>query len=1004
MNYCIIQQNLNRGGDALFKLTHLSSIHHCDILLLQESPLDINTLLNKLFPFNNIRFLHTTNLNASIIILNEKINFTHLSSHSCDTVVSVKIICDHTFVLSSVYLPTSGSLINQISFLETISSGYSNIPLILSGDFNCRHHTWDVIDNLRGSKLFEFASIHNLRITHSDLPTFVHHDKSRRSNIDLTLSNNLGSSILYNWISFNTDEFSDHSPQMFHINSVLSPSTTFLPNTFIYKEKYTDWSTYASLLNSSTLMPHACSTFTTIDDADRFICSLIENFVSAIDEAALNCMHLINKSPTKPSRPYPCPWWDKDIAILSSDAKRLKNRACKAKNLIIKQIFKDKFNCVKAKLSALIKAKFDNYWTLLMNECDKSFASDWNFAFKFIKKNLKPTSSKQQISILEGDLSEVKHKAKNLLEQFFPPFVDQSYPKSELRSFHIPSIDHSILTNIINNSRSNSSPGPDGITNNMIKHIPSNFLVHLHSIYSMCLSHGIFPSCWKISAIKVLPKPNKLDYNDPASYRPIALTSNFSKILEKIIHFNLQKHLRDNHIISDSQHGFTRGKSTSSALKSILTLCESKKTHKVAIVSFDFKAAFDNVPHSLIVSNLIRYGVPDYLTAIILSYLSDRQLFININNEKVWHSGSHKGCPQGGVLSPTLWSLVMNSLLEKFKSYSIDCIAYADDLSVICCGRDDYTLSKHIELAHSLISEWSSTNKIPLNLDKSNVLPLFNSMLTIHRKVANLNVVDRTTILGLIFTRDLSFILHVTEKLKSTAKYNELLKNYFGSFTTMNAKTKCTIYNGFAKSTLLYACEVWGNRLDQSTTRQLETSDNKSLRLCIGGFGSTPKYDLYTLTNTPPINHIIQSRVTFFNATFFDPANALVYKVACRNQINEILPGYMNQCKIGVKTAISNKNFSISLLNQATTTLLTEHGPTRGYLRFRELLTSPDCLLCQVSETYDHILLHCPNFLYFRTKYNLPNSHSEIINHLLDNNTFLPFSNDLLAYLRLNRN
>ena len=37
------------------------------------------------------------------------------------------------------------------------------------------------------------------------------------------------------------------------------------------------------------------------------------------------------------------------------------------------------------------------------------------------------------------------------------------------------------------------------------------------------------------------------------------------------------------------------------------------------------------------------------------------------------------GCLQGGVLSPILWCLVVDSLLEDLKSISLLCIGYADD-------------------------------------------------------------------------------------------------------------------------------------------------------------------------------------------------------------------------------------------------------------------------------------------------------------------------------------
>jgi RNA-directed DNA polymerase len=41
-----------------------------------------------------------------------------------------------------------------------------------------------------------------------------------------------------------------------------------------------------------------------------------------------------------------------------------------------------------------------------------------------------------------------------------------------------------------------------------------------------------------------------------------------------------------------------------------------------------------------------------------------------------------RGCPQGGVLSPLLWSLVVDDLLVKLNSRGYYAQAYADDSNI----------------------------------------------------------------------------------------------------------------------------------------------------------------------------------------------------------------------------------------------------------------------------------------------------------------------------------
>jgi len=82
----------------------------------------------------------------------------------------------------------------------------------------------------------------------------------------------------------------------------------------------------------------------------------------------------------------------------------------------------------------------------------------------------------------------------------------------------------------------------------------------------MSVKYGAFPGAFKTA--KVVPI---LKSRDPAlivNYRPISLLTIFSKLLEKIVYNRLESHCINNNILSPSQFGFQKGKSTESALVS----------------------------------------------------------------------------------------------------------------------------------------------------------------------------------------------------------------------------------------------------------------------------------------------------------------------------------------------------------------------------------------------------------------------------------------------------
>ena len=48
--------------------------------------------------------------------------------------------------------------------------------------------------------------------------------------------------------------------------------------------------------------------------------------------------------------------------------------------------------------------------------------------------------------------------------------------------------------------------------------------------------------------------------------------------------------------------------------------------------------------------------------------------------------GVKRGCSQGGVLSPLLWNLLVDSLLTTVNDIGVYCQAYADDVSGLIVG------------------------------------------------------------------------------------------------------------------------------------------------------------------------------------------------------------------------------------------------------------------------------------------------------------------------------
>ena len=86
----------------------------------------------------------------------------------------------------------------------------------------------------------------------------------------------------------------------------------------------------------------------------------------------------------------------------------------------------------------------------------------------------------------------------------------------------------------------------------------------LSIIFNTIFERSEVPSTWLTST--VIPLFKKGQRNQASNYRPISITSSCCKVMESIIHESMSTYLLSNNLISDSQHGFLKRRSTLSNL------------------------------------------------------------------------------------------------------------------------------------------------------------------------------------------------------------------------------------------------------------------------------------------------------------------------------------------------------------------------------------------------------------------------------------------------------
>ena len=109
----------------------------------------------------------------------------------------------------------------------------------------------------------------------------------------------------------------------------------------------------------------------------------------------------------------------------------------------------------------------------------------------------------------------------------------------------------------------------------------------------------------------------------------------------------------------------------------------------------DIQGAFDNTNFKIIRLALEGRGVEPVVIRWIGSMLRSRTVEANVCGHKTsfWVS---KGCPQGGILSPILWCIVVDSLIRRLNEEGIFAQGYSDDLTILIRGKFESTLGERM--------------------------------------------------------------------------------------------------------------------------------------------------------------------------------------------------------------------------------------------------------------------------------------------------------------------
>ena len=467
-------------------------------------------------------------------------------------------------------------------------------------------------------------------------------------------------------------------------------------------------------------------------------------------------------------------------------------------------------------------------------------------------------------------------------------------------------------------STGNTSTGPDKLHYAFFRYIPENTLHILLRTLNDLWSKHIFPEAWREAIIIPLQKPGK-DRRNPSNYRPIALTSCFGKIFERMVGKRLAWYLEENKLISKYQSGFRKYHTTYDHIIRLETDIRKGfkyKKHTTAVF-LDISRAYDMVFRPILISKLHKLGIRGHLAQYLIGFLTgDRSFQVRFRSV---HSNTYSlqnGLPQGSCLSPMLFNVMINDLFDTVPT-GINYSLFADDCAIWCTDADSEYSIPRLQQALNKIETWSKKNGCIFSPSKSAVMT-FTKNTRMHQpsdlRLSD-NVIPRVNsfkFLGIVLDSRLTMTKHVQHIKTKCARRLNLFRCIAGTDFGADRKTLLYLYKSLILPIIEYGAVVYAGASD-NTLKKLDTIQNSFIRIATGVMKTSPIPSLQVEAVIPPLQlRRMEQSLRYVSKVFFHPDHN-TYKSL--NILPSIHHNYLGPAekRSGLTIASRIKTYSVAL-------------------------------------------------------------------------------------------
>ena len=724
-------------------------------------------------------------------------------------------------LLLNTYLPYNDpnnfdSYCNYLAKIDAICDSYDSVYTITLGDFNA-----GPLSNF-GKELISFADENNYvlsDIVHfgasSNCYTYISESHNSRSWLDHCLASKNAHQLINNIEVHHNLTAYDHFPLSIHISLDKLSINMSAPPVDKVKKKVPSWTAakdchlenYCNLTDKLLSEIHIPDNLENVEQLSDFYCSIVHSLSTAASSTLPKC---------KQGNIRQIPGWNevvKEAHEAARDAFVLWHSNDKPRygpifDLMRKTRARFKYSLRQCKREE--SAHRANAFA--KNLCDKDYKSFWRGAS--LKNS--STSLPTVVAGISGQ-SQIADVWKKHYSDLFNSVQSTPYKEYVLStvSNSTPCADSCIypseITAAIKSLKCSKSAGPDGLVAEHFKHASAKLSVLLSVCFSAMFKSGFIPQSLMLTTLSPILKSKMGDVSDVGNYRPIAVSSMMSKIVERIILSRIKDYLDT----SDNQFGFKKGHSTDMAIFALKQVISYYSNHSspLFVCFLDASKAFDRVNHWVLFKKLIDSHVPIYIVRFLIFWYREQKLNIRWGSEFSESFSVSNGVKQGGILSPLLFNCYMDGLSTLLSNCKSGCFIhniamnhfmYADDICLVAPSPKGLQNMLNIceEYAHSHDIIYNERKSVSMLIQSKKVK--FVKMPNLLLNGQSLKFVDSYRYLGCVISNTLSDNLDVDRQRRVLyASANKLKRRFWNC----DYDIKKLLFSSYCAS--LYCSHLW---------------------------------------------------------------------------------------------------------------------------------------------------------------------------------------------------